>query len=333
MTVKDSVLKSLRKNSGTFLSGEELSNSLNVSRAAVWKAINSLRDEGFKIEAVKNRGYMLQPKRNAITADSIRMALPPELKNNDIYVYDCLDSTNLEARRLLADEVSPPTHGAVVIAGRQSSGRGRLGRSFYSPDSGLYLSIIIRPDFDMEKSTLVTVATAAAVSDAVASVCGVETEIKWVNDVLYCGKKICGILTEATTDFELGQIDHLIIGIGVNTAETVFPEELADIAAAVPGDYSNSQLAAKIVENTLKNINELSQPDPNAFMDSYRKRNLVPGHDIKVYKGSYRKNPAEELGGITAKALSIHDNGGLEVMYTDGKRETLTSGEISIRLK
>lgn len=331
MSVKDSVLKILKENSGSFFSGEEISESLGVSRAAVWKSINSLRSEGYVIEAVKNRGYMMPSEKGFITSDSLRSALSAPYRDNELYVYDCIDSTNMEARRLLLSEKAP-VHGAVVASNQQTSGRGRLGRSFFSPQNGLYVSIIVHPDFDINKSTLATVAAAVATADAIESVCGQTPVIKWVNDVLCDNKKVCGILTEATTDFESGQIENLIIGIGVNTSTDSFPEELSEIVGAVQGDYSKSALVARIIENTLENISELSSPDSPSFMESYRKRSVVLGKTVKVYKGTYRKNPAEELGGITAKVLSIDDNGGLEVIYTDGSREILTTGEISIRL-
>lgn len=333
MSVKEAVLDALRKNSGSFLSGEELSDRLDVSRAAVWKSINTLREEGYIIEAVRNRGYMMQEDTGQITPDSLRSILPHQLRNNDLHVYDCLDSTNLEARRRLLDNSSPPSHGDVIIARQQTAGRGRLGRSFFSPSHGLYMSIIVKPDFSMEKSTLVTLAAAAAVAEAVADVCGLNPEIKWVNDIYCEGRKVCGILTEATTDFESGQIDSLIIGIGLNTSHADFPKEIAGTAGRLETEFSQSHLAAHIIEGTLNNVAELSREAVPSFMEAYRKRSMVIGKTITVYKGVYRKDPSREINGIPARALSIDDSGGLEVMYTDGTREVLTSGEISVRLQ
>ena len=347
MSVKESVLETLTANRGTYISGEELSSSLGVSRAAVWKAINALRDDGFGIEAVTNKGYMLPAKSEAVTEESFRYALPPEYRNGKgrglckSFVYDSLDSTNLEAKRLLLE--GKASSGSVVIAVRQTAGRGRLGRSFFSPESGLYLSIIIKPDFDISKSVLVTVAAAAAVAKSIEETCSQDARIKWVNDIYIDSSKVCGILTEAMTDFESGQIENLVIGIGVNTNLDGFPEELLKTAGAVdldraaaegkvPGNTNAiSLLAARITCHTLEYTSQIGESAP-AFLEIYREKSLVLGRNIKVFKGTYRNDPNSELGGVPARALAIDDDGGLEVIYTDGKRETLTTGEVTIRL-
>ncbi len=329
MTVKDSVLQALENNKDTYLSGEELSGRLGVSRAAVCKAVKSLRGEGYEIEAVTNRGYMMPSADTAISEAAVRNALPAYLRGMNIHVYDILDSTNLEARRIAAgDAKSLP---AVVIARQQTAGRGRLGRSFYSPKDGLYLSIAIKPDFDISRSSLVTVAAAAATSEAIDEVCECSTKIKWVNDIYLGDRKVCGILTEANTDFETGQIDSLVTGIGINTSEKSFPPELKDIAGSVSAEgltgHEKAMLAAALVERFLRYTRDL-----NGFMDSYRSRSLVLGKNITVYTGTYRKDPTQELGGKSAFAVAIDDSGGLTVEYDDGSRETLTSGEVSIRI-
>ena len=333
MAVKDSVLEALQKNKDNYLSGEELSGKLGVSRAAVCKAVKVLRSEGYEIDAVTNRGYMMPSDDTAISEAAVRNALPANLRGMDLFVCDVLDSTNLEARRLVLGEgdasVRTP---AVVICRQQTAGRGRLGRSFFSPrDDGLYLSVVIQPDFDISRSSMVTVAAAAATSEAIDEICRCKSQIKWVNDIYLEGKKVCGILTEATTDFETGQIDSLIIGIGINTSERSFPPELKDIAGSVSEEGLNGHekalLTAAVIEKVVRYTKNLS-----GFMDSYRSRSLVLGKKITVYTGTYRKDPTLELGGRPAFAAEIDDRGGLVVEYEDGSRETLTSGEVSIRL-
>ena len=339
MTVKDSVLEALQNNKDSYLSGEELSGQLGVSRAAVCKAVKVLRGEGYEIDAVTNRGYMMPSDNTAISEAAVRSALPANLRSMDLFVCDVLDSTNLEARRLMLGEgagssgtstsVRTP---AVVICRQQTAGRGRLGRSFFSPrDDGLYLSVVIRPDFDISRSSLVTVAAAAATSEAIDEICGCKSQIKWVNDIYLEGKKVCGILTEATTDFETGQIDSLIIGIGINTSERSFPPELKDIAGSVSKDglsgHEKALLAAAVIEKVVRYTKDLS-----GFMDSYRSRSLILGKKITVYTGTYRKDPTLELGGRLAFAVEIDDGGGLVVEYEDGTRETLRSGEVSVRI-
>ena len=333
MAVKDAVLEALRHNRDNYISGEELSRELGVSRAAVSKAVKALRSAGYEIEAVTNRGYMMPSDDIAISEASVRNTLPASLRDMGVYVYDILDSTNLQARRIVVGEgdSSAKATPAVVIARQQTAGRGRLGRGFYSPRDGLYLSIVIKPDFDISRSSLVTVAAAAATSEAIDEVCGCASQIKWVNDIFLNGKKVCGILTEAITDFETGQIEYLITGIGINTSEKSFPAELREIAGSVSEDglsgHEKALLAAAVVERFLRYTKDLS-----GFMDSYRSRSMVIGKDITVYTGTYRKDPTQELGGRPARALGIGDDGALEVIYTDGTRERLRSGEVSIRV-
>ena len=329
MTVKESVLEALNQNKDSYLSGEKLSESLGVSRAAVWKAIRSLREEGYRIDAVTNRGYCLQDQKAPITEEEIRRCLPPKYKNNALYVYDVTDSTNNRARQIAADTAG--AHGSAVIALQQTAGKGRLGRSFFSPKEGIYLSIIVRPDFDITRSVLVTVATAAAVAEAIDDICDLplETQIKWVNDVYLDSRKVCGILTEGVTDFESGQIQHLVIGIGVNTTLEGFPQELLQTAGAVTGDYSKPALAAGIISRVLDYLENI---EDRAFMDCYRRKSLLIGREVKVFKGVYRSDPEHDLTGVPARVLGIDEEGGLQVIYTDGRRETLTTGEVTVRL-
>lgn len=326
MSIKDSVLAALTGKQGGFLSGEELSNQLNVSRTAVWKAIKTLREEGYPIESATNKGYMLMAESWLITEESLRLSLPAKYKNNPIHIYDTLDSTNIRAKQL-ALENAP--HGTIVIARQQTAGRGRLGRSFHSPREGIYVSIIIKPTFDLSKSVLVTSAAAVAVAESIEEICGQEAKIKWVNDVYADNKKICGILTEGITDFETGQIENLVIGMGINTTLKGFPKELLDTVGAVEGNYSKSALTASIITKTLDLMESIE--DRN-FIDTYKEKSLVLGKTVKVFKGVYSKNPDEELSSRPAKVFDIDENGGLVVIYSDGTMETLTSGEISIRL-
>ena len=190
------------------------------------------------------------------------------------------------------------------------------------------MSIIVKPDFDLRRSVLVTVAAAAAVAEAIDEVCGKDTRIKWVNDVYLDGKKVCGILTEGITDFESGQIDHLVIGIGINTSLEGFPEELLETAGAVEGDYSRSALAAGIICRVLDYMDHIEDRD---YMRVYRSKSLIIGEEIQVFRGVYRQDPESEMTGRPAKALAIDEDGGLEVIYADGSREVLTTGEVTIR--
>lgn len=325
MSIKDSVLAKLQNNKDTFISGEMLSSELGVSRAAVWKAIKSLREDGHPIEAVTNKGYMLMEDSWTITAESLRACLPPKYRNNPIYIYDELDSTNIKAKQI-AIENAP--HGTIVMARQQTSGKGRLGRSFFSPREGIYMSIVLKPTFDLSKSVLVTSAAAVAVAEAIEDISGLNAGIKWVNDVYVDGKKVCGILSEGITDFETGQIETIIVGIGINTTTNGFPKELLDIVGAVSGNYSKSALAAGVISRMLDLTDDIEK---RTFIDTYKTKSLVIGKTVTVFKGIYKNDPSE-VPSRPARVLDIDDDGGLIVLYSDGNTETLTSGEISIRL-
>ena len=201
MTVKSSLLEMLEKNKGEVLSGERIAGTLGCTRAAVWKAVKSLREEGYHIEAGPNKGYMLAKDTNRLSQEGIRLFLDdPDVR---IDIYDELESTNQTAKKEAM--MGEAGHGAFVIARSQTAGRGRRGREFYSPaDAGLYMSVILKPQGTIHDSLLITTAAAVAVYRAVEQICGIRLDIKWVNDLFYQGRKVCGILTEAVTDFESG---------------------------------------------------------------------------------------------------------------------------------
>lgn len=320
MNTKEIILNTLKSHRGKPVSGETLAETIGISRAAVHKAIRALRDEGYQISASTNKGYSLSDTSELLSATELLGFLP---ENIPVHVFKSVDSTNTAAKKLALEGAA---HGTSVIALHQNSGKGRLGRSFLSPaNSGIYLSIILRPDFDINKSILITTAASVAVCRALTDVCGADPKIKWVNDVYIDNKKVCGILTEAITDFESGQIEALVVGIGINCSTEGFPEDLLEIAGAVEGDYSRNQLAARIITEVLALSSDL---ESRTFIEEYRQLSLVTGKTIKVYKGGY----SEGSPGITAKVLDIDDNGGLQVLYSSGQQETLCSGEISIRL-
>ena len=232
MTVKSSLLEMLEKNKGEVLSGESIAGELGCTRAAVWKAVKSLREEGYHIEAGPNKGYMLAKDTNRLSQEGIRLFLDdPKVK---IDIYDELESTNQTAKKEAM--MGEAGHGAFVIARSQTAGRGRRGREFYSPaDTGLYMSVILKPQGTIHDSLLITTAAAVAVYRAVAQICGIQLDIKWVNDLFYKGKKVCGILTEAVTDFESGNIEFVVVGMGLNLYldQENMPAELRNIAGAL----------------------------------------------------------------------------------------------------
>ena len=206
MTVKARMLKLLEQHENELISGEAAAAELNCTRAAIWKAVKSLREEGYTIEAGPNKGYVLRGG-SRLSEEGIRLYLDhPDVP---VKIYRELDSTNRAAKE--AAFSGEAGHGALILARRQKSGRGRRGRSFYSPENaGLYMSIVLRPDRTLKEGLLITTAAATAVCRAVKKICGIDLGIKWVNDLYLHNKKVCGILTEAVTDFESGNIEFAV---------------------------------------------------------------------------------------------------------------------------
>lgn len=318
MTTKEKVLSALMKSPHS-ISGQQLAMKLRLSRCSVWKAVQALRSEGYEIEAVTNRGYRLIKSMDKLSAGEIA-----ERSGAEVTVFETVTSTNTIAKERAA---SGAANGTVIIANRQSAGRGRRGRSFSSAGDGIYMSLVLKPKIDFPHASLITAATAVAVRDAVASVCGKSCGIKWVNDLFLNGKKICGILTEAVTDMESGGIDSVIVGIGINFSGRPedMPDELREIAGFIfeneAPTVTRNVLAAEVIKNLLRESESLEE---RGFIDSYRKHSTVIGQRIEFRRG------AEML---TATALGIDENGGLEVLRDDGVRETISAGDVSIRKK
>lgn len=314
MTTKEQILAMLERNREIILSGEQIAQSLGVSRAAVWKAVRTLEADGYEIEAAPNRGYRLSPRCDVLSEQGILAHLPEGFSS--VRVFPSLDSTNNKAKELAA---SGCPHGTAVFALTQTGGRGRYGRSFSSPSGGLYMTVVLRvPDVD---TATVTAAAAVAVCKAVEEVTGLHPQIKWVNDVLLDGKKICGILSEAVTDLESGAIEWVVVGIGVNIYWDGFPEELNAIATALypqnPGGTVRTRLAAGILKNLL--------PAPlsgEAMRAAYKARLSMLGRTVNVHAPD---------GVYEAVAEDIDAQCRLLVRLSDGSQRVLSSGEVSVK--
>ena len=320
MTIKQQVLKALVKNMGKSVSGAQLSKELFCSRNAVWKAIKSLENDGYEIEATTNKGYCLKNENVTFSSVLVEIYLKIDCK---VIVLDDIDSTNNYLKKLAEDGEKENT---VVIAKHQSGGKGRMGRSFFSPKSGLYMSILLRPNFSAEKSLFITTATAVAVSDAIDSLSDKSSSIKWVNDVFIDSKKVCGILTEASIDFETGGLSYAVVGLGVNLYHPAdgFPEDIKNIAGTVfdseiSGD-EKAKFAAEIINGFFNIYNNFENSD---FMKRYKSKSFILGKKINVIKGDKK---------IPATAIDIDDEARLLVEYETGERESLFSGEVSIKL-
>jgi BirA family biotin operon repressor/biotin-[acetyl-CoA-carboxylase] ligase len=333
MSTKGNVLKALEENKGGSVSGEELASRLGISRAAVWKAIQELRKEGYRVDAITNKGYSLARDSDVLSAEGILPYVKIPAMTDRIHVFRTVESTNLTAKKMALDGAPA---GTVVIAEEQTKGRGRMGRSFYSPPAGgIYMTFILKPRFDPAKSVLITTAASVAVCKAIESVTGISCRIKWVNDIYLDGKKICGILTEAVTDSESGHIDYIVLGIGINysTARDLFPKELSGVAGSLfesaPEDgVTRNRLIAEVINQVLE-VNE--KLETREFVTEYKNRSFVLGKEILVIPTADLSRDGNPSAGIPATAEDIDEDGGLVVRYRDGSVQTLNSGEISIR--
>lgn len=318
MTAKDRVLKILEENRGEYISGAEIAKSLSVSRTAVWKSVNSLIADGVGVISRAGCGYALPKSSNALTKQGIEKYLA--IDGLDIRIYKEVKSTNDVAKALAADGAG---EGVVVIAQQQSGGKGRLGRKFYSPsDSGVYMTIILRPS--VEKTPYLTVLAAVAVAEGIERAGGKPASIKWVNDVFADGKKCCGILTEAVADLETGGVEFAVVGMGVNvtTPDGGFAPEIKDVAAAACDGVEDGR--NKVVAMVLNAYFEAYRSfDKAEIAKRYKAKSFLTGREITVVKGNEN---------LRAKAIEIDDDCRLVVEYGDGLRETLSAGEVSLKV-
>jgi BirA family biotin operon repressor/biotin-[acetyl-CoA-carboxylase] ligase len=324
MTVQDHLRELLESNKSVYLSGEEIARRLGVSRNAVWKAVKALQSDGYPIAAVPNRGYCLAAESDILSESGIRRYLTGEAQDLLLHVYDSVDSTNLVLRRL-AGEGAP--EGTVAVAARQTGGRGRKGRSFFSPlGTGVYVSLLLKPKIAPDDATLITTTAAVAVCGALEALSGRPAEIKWVNDVFMDGRKVCGILTEGSFDMESGQFEYAVLGVGVNVyaPDGGFPPEIVRIAGAAldaPAPDAKNRAVAEYLNRFLPLYRTLGSAETAA---EYRRRSFVLGREITVLS---------ESGEMSARALDVDDRCRLVVEYGDGRRESLGTGEISIKVR
>ena len=321
--MKDQILELLRREPG-YLSGQEMSNRLGVSRAAVWKAVEALRKEGYTIDSAPNRGYRLNAPTGRLSLREISARLEDHPWASLVQVLDCVDSTNNLAKTLAAQGAPA---GTVVIAERQTGGRGRLGRGFSSPPGmGVYLSVIPRPDAPPERLMHLTCAVAEVLCDGVEAASGLRPGIKWTNDLVSGGRKLCGILTELSLEAESGHVQYAVVGAGVNCGQKLsdFPPEIQDIAGSL------TMLTGKPVDrNTLaaEMIRSLSRLDGSLvehreqWMDRYRRDCVTIGRAVSVSRAGETR---------WGQAVDVDGWGALLVDFGQGP-EAVHSGEVSVR--
>lgn len=319
---KSEILTALRE-SGGYVSGQELCEKLQVSRTAVWKKMKQLQEEGYEIEAVPNRGYRIVACPDIIAAEEVESRLCTRRMGHPVVYYEEVTSTN-QVLKKLAEEGAP--EGTLVTADAQNQGKGRAGRVWMiQPGANIAMSLLLRPQISPARISMVTLVMGLAVTCACRELYGVDTGIKWPNDVVINGKKICGILTEMS--MELMAVNYVVIGTGINVNETEFPEEIRDKATSLQLELGRKLGRAELMACCMKYFEEfydqfLSTGDLSLLQEQYNGLLLNRNRGVRVLE------PGREYSGV---ALGINKDGQLLVEKEDGSQTAVYAGEVSVR--
>lgn len=320
--MKAEILAALRE-SHNYISGQELCEKFGVSRTAIWKAINQLKKEGYEIEAVTNRGYRIVSVPDLLSENEIKSRNKTQWLGKQVYYFEMLDSTNIKANHLAEEESS--NHGGLVVAEQQEQGKGRRGRGWVSnAHDSIYMSLILKPEIEPGNASMLTLVAAMAVQRGITRVTGLNAAIKWPNDIVISGKKICGILTEMSA--QIDYVNHVIVGIGINVRQTEFTEELAQMATSLWLESGQHYNRAEIIEAVLEEFEiyyekYIKTQDLTEIVHEYDKCLANRGQKVKVLdpKGQY-EGVAQ---GITRRGELMVD--------TWESRKLVSSGEVSVR--
>lgn len=318
MKTKDKVIQILEENRDQYISGQRLAEELEVSRSGIWKIIKGLKDEGYAIESKTNLGYKLLEKNDILSLAGIRSYLAQDDRELEIVVLETVDSTNNYAKQYALGKKGQ----MLIVANEQTAGRGRRGRSFSSPENGLYLSLVLRPEISLEEVYLSTIMTVVALHRVLSRLTEEEIGIKWVNDLYIGERKISGILTELVSDLESKKLEFLVAGIGLNLNVSLadYPEDLKSKVGILKLDKVNrNQLIAMIAQEVIEIFQDF---DKEGILEEYKKSQLLFGKMVEFEQGGQMK---------IAKAVDISPEGEL-VVLADGKKIHLNSGEVSVRL-
>lgn len=319
----------LLRNSGEYVSGQQLCDQFGVSRTAVWKVINQLKEEGYQIESVPRKGYRLKESPADILSKSeIASRLHTKWAGQTLYYREKTGSTNTDAKEL-AEQGAP--HGTTVVADCQTAGKGRRGRQWQSPaDIAVYFTILLRPVFPPDKASMVTLVMALSVAQAIEEVTGMSARIKWPNDIVVNRRKVCGMLTEMSTTPEMGEIQYVVVGVGINVNQAgseEFPEDIRETATSLRIEagrvIGRSELTEKVLAHFEENFEIFTQSlSMRPLMDDYQ------AHLINIDKQVRVLDPAGEYTGISR---GINEAGELLVEREDGSCEAVYAGEVSVR--
>ncbi len=322
---RETILSLLLEHPNQFLSGESMSQQLGISRAAVWKAIEALRQEGYVITSAPNRGYRLDISPDRIREGELSGHLKDCILGSSLLCLDTIDSTNTECKRRA---MTGAPHGLAILSEEQTGGRGRLGRSFQSPPSlGLYLSVLLRPQLPPQEVVDFTAWAAVAVCDGIEAACGVRPQIKWTNDIVLGRKKLCGILTELGLESESNSLQYLVTGIGINVNHKPedFDEDIRSIATSLSQYLAKPIRRAALAAEILKSLDKMYAGFPHnksEYLERYRADCMTPGNQVQLITPVSRQE---------AYAVAIDDEFRLVVEFPDGTQKALSAGEVSVR--
>ncbi len=314
---------SLLKSTDDYVSGQMLCDRFHVSRTAIWKVVNQLKEEGYVIDAVQKRGYHLVSYEEKYSKSEIESRRVDAKFGHFVKYYDEVDSTNTTAKRYAEDGA---TEGTLIVSDVQRSGKGRRGKVWKSPkDAGIWMSLILKPHMATYKASMITLIAGMAVSKAIEEVTGLKNEIKWPNDIVANGKKICGILTEMNA--EIDQINYIIVGIGINVNTKEFPEELQDRATSIEIETGKEQNRLLILDRVLDEFEKyydifMKTKDMSILMKEYNDRLINIDRKVRIF---------QDEESYEAISKGIDENGELMVECEDGTKKKVVSGDVSVR--
>ena len=320
--MKSEILR-LLKESDTYISGQQLCEQFQVSRTAIWKVIDQLKKEGYEIEAVRNKGYRLIDSPDVMSKAEIESLVDTKWAGKTVVYYDKIDSTNNRAKEAGDNGAA---HGTLFVADMQVAGKGRRGRVWKSPSgSSIYMTILLYPDIPPVKAPQLTLLMAIAVAEGIQEVTGLETKIKWPNDIVVNGRKICGILTEMST--EIDYINHVVIGAGINVNQDTFPDDIKATASSLKLELGKSVKRSELIAAVMKSFEKcyeifILKDDLSGFLDVYNSLMVFGDQEVKVLE------PGNEY---KAHAIGINQTGELIVRTPDGKEKEIYAGEVSVR--
>lgn len=320
--MREKIIQLLNK-ADDYISGEEISRQLGVSRTAVWKVINHMKEEGYEIESVTRKGYRLISSPDVLNEEELRYNLDTNILGNKIISYDTVDSTNQQAKKIALEGAK---EGTIIISEEQTAGKGRRGKYWVSPpNTGIWMSVVLRPDIMPENASMLTLVAGLSVCKAIREITGLEALIKWPNDIVINGKKICGLLTEMNS--EIDYVNFVVVGIGINVNTEGFPPELEKMATSLMIEGNKNYERKKIVNKILEIFEiyykkYLDTEDLTNMIEEYNTCCINIGREVQVI--SKHKN-------LQGKVKKITEKGELIITDSQGQDIEVTSGEVSVR--